>query len=380
MNLCRHLRLSAFAVHRETMAASSDGAPSFKQPEKRDHTRPPHDSAEEGTDSSGETETETETDSDESGSTEYESTSESEGGEGRRAGSTPSANATHSSAPAQQLKTAAAVESEARPAKAVSSDSESETGNEGGGDKAGTSTRSQRRETRSSTEERVNPRTTSGSRSDSGNSSEGSARDEPIAKPRRAAQPPGPAKVQTARRTRFTEEIEGDVHAAAAKARARSAESRSTSSASDIESSPHDRVAAKPPARRPTQRPTHRKDSARVGSTPSSESRPPDRAASLDAAEKGRGGNDTARKRATDDVDACCAGCCSCGGCESCQACCTSMIRSRFWSWLRRRSAYIVATIAGLGMVGAGLTGVIDWWTFCSVGGYDLGGLGYCQR
>lgn len=362
------------------MAASSDGAPPIKQPEKQDRTRPPHDSSEEGTDSSSETETETETDSDESGSTEYESTSESEAGEGRRAGSAPSAKATHSSAPAQQSKTSAAGESEGHPAEAVSSDSESETGNEGGGDKSGPSTRSQGRETRSPTEERANPRKESGPSSDSGNSSEGSARDKPIAKPPRAAHPPGQAKAQTERRTKFTEEIEGDVYAAAARVRARSTQPGSASSAGDSEASPRDRVAANSPARRPTQRPTHRKDSARVGSTPSSESRPPDRAASLDAAEKGRGGNDTARKRATDDVDACCAGCCSCGGCESCQACCTSMIRSRFWSWLRRRSAYIVATIAGLGMVGAGLTGVIDWWTFCSVGGYDLGGLGYCQR
>lgn len=71
-------------------------------------------------------------------------------------------------------------------------------------------------------------------------------------------------------------------------------------------------------------------------------------------------------------------GCCGCGIC-GCLGCWDEVTNWRLWSWLRRRSAYMIAGLAGLGMVAAGGTGVNGQWTFISVNGYDLGGLGYCQ-
>lgn len=71
-------------------------------------------------------------------------------------------------------------------------------------------------------------------------------------------------------------------------------------------------------------------------------------------------------------------GCCGCGIC-GCLGCWDEVTNWRLWSWLRRRSAYMIAGLAGLGMVATGGTGVNGQWTFISVNGYNLGGLGYCQ-
>jgi len=79
-----------------------------------------------------------------------------------------------------------------------------------------------------------------------------------------------------------------------------------------------------------------------------------------------------------EEDDGCC-GCGNCGGCCGLGGCWGEVVEWRVWSWLRRRSAYIVAgTMAG-GMVAVGGTGLIGQWTFVSVGAYDLGGPGYCQ-
>ena len=72
--------------------------------------------------------------------------------------------------------------------------------------------------------------------------------------------------------------------------------------------------------------------------------------------------------------------CSSWSGCSSIS--CGSFCRCANWTgwlWMRRYSAYPVALVVGLTMVGLSLTGpVLDVW-FCEVGEVKLGGIGYCD-
>ena len=89
-------------------------------------------------------------------------------------------------------------------------------------------------------------------------------------------------------------------------------------------------------------------------------------------------GDSPGRRDRDEDEDKCC-GFGGCGGCCGLAGCWAEVVDWRIWSWSRRRSAYLISGSLGLGMIAAGGTGVVGQWTFVSVGGYDLGGLGYCQ-
>lgn len=87
---------------------------------------------------------------------------------------------------------------------------------------------------------------------------------------------------------------------------------------------------------------------------------------------------DTSRDTTSYGDNDCCGGG-GCGCCSGCVECWRSIVKWRIWSWLRQKSAFIIGFSTCLGMIVAGGTGLMDWWVFASRGGYDLGGIGYCQ-
>ncbi|KAL7418395.1 hypothetical protein Q5752_006853 [Cryptotrichosporon argae] len=84
---------------------------------------------------------------------------------------------------------------------------------------------------------------------------------------------------------------------------------------------------------------------------------------------------------ADDDVHACCASCvCApCPSCRPCVACARAVGRWRLWGAVRRHAVFVLALALGAACVGVGLSGPVVGYYFCSVGGGDVGGTGYCD-